>query len=80
MVSLSCRRAIETRRLRRDEAGMRGCGDGDLTLSLSSVAQERFRKLVESDEKLSKWASVPKVIPELGSKEVTRERAHWNIA
>lgn len=35
-----------------------------------SLAQERFRALVESDEKLSRWASVPKVVPDLLSKEV----------
>lgn len=32
--------------------------------------QERFRLLVEADDTLSKWASVPRVVPELGSKEV----------
>ncbi|CAM9188583.1 unnamed protein product [Discosporangium mesarthrocarpum] len=32
--------------------------------------QERFRALVESDANLSKWASVPKVVPELVSKQV----------
>lgn len=35
-----------------------------------SLAQERFRALVESDDKLSRWASVPKVVPDLLSKEV----------
>ncbi|CAM9444311.1 unnamed protein product, partial [Laminaria digitata] len=32
--------------------------------------QERFRALVESDDKLNRWASVPKVVPDLLSKEV----------
>ncbi|CAN0089393.1 unnamed protein product [Ascophyllum nodosum] len=32
--------------------------------------QERFRKLIEADEHLRKWATVPKVVPELLSKEV----------
>lgn len=32
--------------------------------------QDRFRKLVESDENLNQWCSVPKVVDELVSKEV----------
>lgn len=42
-----------------------------LTACDALLAQERFRALVESDEKLKRWASVPKVVPDLLSKEVT---------
>lgn len=43
-------------------------------MSVFCFVQERFRTLVESDEKLSRWASVPKVVPDLLSKEVRLSR------
>lgn len=39
-------------------------------VAADAVPQERFRTLVESDENLNKWSSVPRVVPELLSKEV----------
>lgn len=36
------------------------------------LCQDRFRLLVESDEVLSKWANVPRVVSELSSKEVNQ--------
>lgn len=39
-------------------------------VSFGVLHQDRFRKLVESDESLNKWCSVPEVVHELVSKEV----------
>lgn len=41
---------------------------------MTCIPQERFRKLVESDEDLNKWCGVPKVVHELVSKEVCCEK------
>lgn len=48
-------------------------------VSYGTVPQDRFRKLVESDDNLNKWCSVPKVVDELVSKEVRCDKNNKNV-